>query len=916
MYRRTIEPMPSLPVAPALILTILIVLAAVLLVIMPSVLMDLWWYKDVGYLTVFFTRIWARWALFGLSAIGCFLVLYLGIVLSERLSEQAARSYAPSAAATQIPPLRGLPMKVISVLISLGFGFVVSRGWLTLLAYLNKVPFGVRDPIFHMDLSFHVFTYPALTMVLGALVAVAVLLILTSLPMVIVTYIRYPDMSVFERALHLRVCASAIFIMAGLRLYIARYGLLRAANASSAILVGAEYMDVAYRLLFYLVASVVLVLSGLAVFFFTGRLRRQNWRRGAIAVRWVQGAGLVVGLLLIFQLVVFPIIDSVSVTPNEPDIQQRYIENHINFTLAAYSLDHVVSVQYDPTRANLTVQAALNSPTIKNARILDYKPTRAVFQQKQEIRSYYEFTDPDVDRYARSSGQTEVMIGAREIMPSKLQPGAKTWANEHLQYTHGFGVVVAPVNKVTEGGLPELVVRDIPPKSDWPEIQITQPRIYFGELTNDYVIVNAKKLDEFDFPSGQINKFNRYDGPSGITLKNGLRKAVAAIYTGSSKLLFSGYISKESKLMIRRNVEERIRLVAPFLILDDDPYIFVENGSLYWMVTGMTHTDRFPYSEYTWLHGRRVNYVRDSVKIITNAYSGEMKMYAIDESDPILKTFGKIFPGILIPGRQMPMGFRKHLRYPEDLFDIQMSIYSTYHMTNFKTFYNKEDVWTAATEQYQTQSSRVEPYNILLATEGDNGTEFALIQPFTPRGKQNMIAWVSAMQDPDRYGEINIYRFPKGSLVPGPMQIEAVIDQDEEISKSISLWNTGGSRVIRGNTLVLPVKGSILYIEPLYLSAEQSEIPELKKVIAVHENNVVMADSLQEAVAMAISGGKPPTPGPSGESLEELLAEYFGHLDQAEVYRQQGEYVEYGKELQAATEVRKKIEDLLASKKT
>ncbi len=865
----------------------------------------------MGFLSVFFTRIWARWALFGLSAGLSFLAIYLSVKLSSRQADQAADNYPASAAASQIPDFGNLPFLLVGALISLGFGFVISRNWLTVLAYLNKTPFGKTDPLFGLDLSFHVFTFPFLTTLIGAMIALAFICILVSLPVIIIAYARHPSIEIFEKSLHLRFLASIIFVLVGVRIYLARYGLLRAANAASAIPVGAEFMDVTYKLPFYLVASLLVILSGVAIFFFTGRLSSQKWRSGAIAVRWVQGTAAVVGVLLLFQIIIFPVIDSITVTPNEPGIQQEYIERHINYTLSGYSLADVVSTEYDPTYVNLTAQEALSSPTIKNARILDYKPTKAVFQQKQEIRSYYEFLDPDVDRYIVSGERTEVMIGAREMMTSKLESAARTWANRHLQYTHGFGVVIAPVNLVDQDGLPEVVVKDIPPSTDWPEIKIEQPRIYFGELTDDYIVVNAEGIDEFDYPSGNVNKFYRYEADSGIQLKNGLRKGIAAVHTGSTKMLFSHYVSKESRLIIRRQILERIKLVAPFLVIDDDPYPFVENGRLYWMASGITHSDRYPYSEYGWLQGQRVNYVRDSVKIITDAYSGEMWLYIIDEDDPVVRTFSKIFPDLLTDGKQMPQEFRRHLRYPEDLFELEMARYSTYHMEDYKTFYNKEDVWTPATEQYQSQSSRVEPYNILLAAEDSEITDFALIQPFTPKGKQNMIAWVSALQDPDNYGTVMIFRFPKGILVPGPMQIEAVIDQDEDISKSISLWNTGGSRVIRGNTLVLPVEGSVLYIEPLYLSAEQSEIPELKKVIAVHKNNVVMADTLPDAVSLVITGTEPPTP-PSGETLEELIEQYFDHIDRAEEYRSQGDFVEYGRELAAAEEIRIEIDGILA----
>ena len=491
-------------------------------------------------------------------------------------------------------------------------------------------------------------------MLLGAIMAVVILCILISIPITIVTYARYPDVSVFERSIHLRVCAAIVLFLGGLRLYLARYGLLRAANAASSIPVGAEFMDVTYRLPFYIFASLLLIVSGITVFFFTGRLKSQNWQKGAIAVRWVQVIGLLVALLIIISAAIFPLIDSVSVTPNEPGIQQEYIERHIEFTLLGYSLQDVTSKSYDPSLVNLTAQQALSSPTIKNARILDYRPTREVFQQKQEIRSYYQFVDPDIDRYTISGEKIEVMIGAREIRSSKLYESARTWANEHLVFTHGLGIVMAPVNSVDEGGLPVLVVKDIPPTSDWSEILITQPRIYFGEITDNYVVVGAEGIDELDYASGDINQLFRYDGPAGIEMKSGLRKMVASIHTGSTKMLFSKFVSKESKLIIRRNILDRIRLVAPFLELDDDPYLFVENGRLYWMVSGITHTDRFPYSEYTRLHGKRVNYARDSVKIVTDAYTGEIQMYMIDPEDPIIQTFDKIFPGILKDGSEMP----------------------------------------------------------------------------------------------------------------------------------------------------------------------------------------------------------------------------------------------------------------------
>ena len=915
MGRRNVDALGSLRLAPFSVimgsLLALLIVALALLVIMPRVFMDYWWYQEIGYLPVFYTRIWARWALFGASSVGCFIVLYMAVSLSDRQSKKAPSIYAPSRAAAEIPGLGGLPFKVITVLVSLGFGFAISRNWLKLLTYLNRTPFDINDPVFGLDLSFHVFTYPFMTMVVGALMAVALLCILIALPQTIVTYARYPDIGVFERAVQLRIPAGVILILGGIRVYLARYGLLRAPNAASSIPVGAEYMDVTYKLPFYLVASGLLIATGVAIVYFTGRLRSQNWRGGAAGVKWVQATGALFGILLLVSLVIFPVIDSVSVAPNEPGIQRPYIGNHINFTLVGYSLSDVASSVYDPTGVNLSVEAALGSPTVINARILDYKPTRAVFQQKQEIRSYYQFVDPDVDRYTISGQKTEVMIGAREVVPAKLQAAARTWANEHLVYTHGLGVVLAPVNSVDGEGLPLMAVKDIPPSSNWLETRVEEPRIYFGELTDSYIVVNAAGLDEFDYPSGDENKQYRYEGTAGIQLKNGLRRLIAALHTGSTKMIFSNYISKESRLLIRRSIQERIRLVAPFLILDDDPFMFVENGRLYWMASGITHSDRYPYSEYSRLHGVRVNYVRDSVKIVVDAYTSEIRMYAIDAADPLIRTFRRIFPDIMMDGSEMPEEFKRHMRYPEDLFDVEMAVYSTYHMTDYKTFYNKEDVWEPATEEYQSAQIRVEPYNVLLASGKDDATEFALIQPFTPRNKQNMVAWVSAMQDPDEYGKIMVFTFPKGSLVPGPLQIEAFINQDEEISKSIALWNSGGSRVIRGNTLVLPVEGSIIYIKPLYLSAAQSEIPELKKVIAVFNNTVVMADTLQQAVAMAVSGGGAPTP-PSGETLADLVLEYLGHLDKAEQYRSQGLFEEYGRELAAALEVRRRVEALLA----
>jgi uncharacterized membrane protein (UPF0182 family) len=605
------------------------------------------------------------------------------------------------------------------------------------------------------------------------------------------------------------------------------------------------------------------------------------------------------------------------VEPNELAREAPYIENNIRFTNLAYGLDKIQERDF-PQATPLTPKILSDNQTVlKNIRLWDYRPLLQTYQQIQAIRLYYHFLDVDLDRYTINGEIRQVALAARELDINQLQ--APTWVTQRLQFTHGYGVVVNPVNEVTGDGLPQLWVKDFPPESSVVELKVERPEIYHGEGTADYVFVKTQER-EFNYPEGQQNVYANYEGTGGVVLDSYLKRLAFALRLADVNMMLSQDFTPTSRVMLHRNITDRASQIAPFLRFDQDPYLIIgDDGQLYWLLDAYTSSDLFPYAEPI----GDLNYIRNSVKIVIDAYNGAPTFYAVDPADPLLKSYMAIFPTLFTPLSDMPDWLRAHLRYPEDLFSIQAKLYQTYHMSDVNVFYNKEDLWQTPLESFAGNTQPVEPYYVVLRLPGETKAEYVLTQPFTPNNKDNLTAWLAARSDEEHYGQLIVYRFPKQQLIFGPLQIEGRIDQDPEISAQITLWNQSGSQVIRGNLLVLPIDNALLYVEPLYLQAVNGQIPELKRVIVVSGDQIIMRETLAAALqaffgetAPALTSTEPsavtsetePTPEttpaapstaePLSQDVNQLATTASNHYEAAQKALQNGDWATYGEELE------------------
>jgi len=630
---------------------------------------------------------------------------------------------------------------------------------------------------------------------------------------------------------------------------------------------------------------------------------------------------LVLGLI-VFKGLYPGIVQRLEVEPNEIEKEASYIARNIAYTRNAFDLVPIVERPFDVGTEPEVHTLGDVEATISNVRLWDWRPLLDSYSQLQEIRLYYEFEDVDVDRYDLGAGPAQVMLSAREMAVEQLAEPIRTWQNVHLIYTHGYGFVMSPVNRVTEEGLPMFFVSDIPPRvpdSLRAVLEIQRPEIYYGERTVDYALA-ATRVQEFDYPSGDQNLYTSYAGRGGIPVASWWRRALFAWYFGNAKLLLTDAITEDSRLLLHRRIQERVRRLAPFLEYDADPYLVLIDGRLVWILDAYTTSSRYPYSEPIEGFGRRpVNYIRNSVKVVIDAYHGEVAFYAWDERDPLLATYRSIFPTLFRPRDEFPPSLIPHLRYPEDLFTIQAEVLRAYHMLDPKVFYNREDLWNVPNEIYQGEPQPMVPYYVLLRLPDDDALTFQLVLPFTPARRDNMIAIVAAKSDPGNYGRRVIYEFPKDRLIYGPMQIEARIDQDPVISQQITLWSQKGSSVIRGNLLVIPLENSVLYVEPLFLQAQQSQLPELTRVIATYGQRIVMEPTLEDAMMALIRGtaaraaedvareagrlepgaGEPPAEPPAGEppvgaELDALARQAKSAYDRAVAAQRRGDWAAYG----------------------
>ena len=830
---------------------VIIVIALLIFFGLGSLLSRIWtnylWYAEVGQTGVFWTPFVARICVGLFFAVVFFAIFYGNLWLARKISPRLlAVKDAGDEDILELKPSRRWPgrlLLLIAVVLAIIVGAAYSSRWEEVLLFLNRGSFGYADPLFNKDASFFVFTLPVWKTLVNF---VGMTLLLT----VIATALTY----VADRALvldarnrvrlapHVKAHLSVILALA----MVAKAGdyMIQSWSldySTRGAVFGASYTDVHASLpVLHFLAIVSLVAAAI----FLANIRYRGWRLPAIAIA-------VMFLTWALAGKVYPaIIQQYKVSPNEITAETPYIANNIEATRYAFGLNNITSVPDAATSDLTAAEIKANQPTLESVRLWEPRPALDTYQQIQEIRLYYSFIDVDVDRYVVDGHFRQVLISARELDQNQLQQQSQTWVNKHLTYTHGYGFVMSPVNEAGGDGLPILWVSDIPPRTDT-DLKITRPEIYYGELGNDYVVVKTTSA-EFDYPKGDTNVSSTYAGDGGVPIKSKVRQLAFSFRFKTAKILFSNSLTDESRIMYLRTLRERVQALAPFLKYDKDPYLVLrDDGSLVWMWDAYTATDRFPYSQP---HANTVNYIRNPIKVVINAYDGKVDFYQIDGQDPLANAWGKVFPGLFTPGDQMPADIRRHMRYPEDIYSVQADMLATYHMTDPAIFYNKEDVWEIPTEIYGTEPAKTVPYYQTLAFPGQTEPEFALLLPFTPLSKQNMSSLLVARQDEDKYGKLATLDFPKDKLVFGPAQIEARISNEPDISAQLTLWDQSGSKVIRGNLLVVPIGNSVMYFEPLYLQATQSPIPELTRVIVAYGDKVVMEPTLAEAVIKIFGG--------------------------------------------------------------
>lgn len=843
---------------------------------------DWLWFDSLGYLSVYRTRIVA---LVGMFLAGGLLVLaFLGVnwfLIPRRLLRYLELVVRPRRQRLRVgSTLFTILLIGAALLIAWVMGSIASSWWLDFLLFRHALPFGLTDPIFGKDAGFYVFKLPFYQHIVGWLLGLVVVgLIGTVVIYALARNLREPGPTA-----HISVLGAVVMLLVAAEYQLSRLGILDSARG---VVFGAGYTDVHARLpLYQLLTGIALFIA--ALFLLNAFIRR--WRLIGLA-----------GLFWLVVLLLGPIypalVQRLVVAPNELAAERPYIAYNIAFTRYAFGLENVQEMNFLASGELTADVLEANEATIANIRLWDWRPLLTTYGQLQEIRLYYAFNDVDVDRYPIGGALREVMLAARELDPDQLAEQAQTWVNRHLVFTHGYGVCLSPVNEVTEEGLPHLLVRDIPPQSADPVLEITRPEIYFGELTDDYVIVGSTE-SEFDRPSGDENVYTRYEGPDGVELGGLGRRLALALRFGSQQILFSSALRPESRILFHRQLADRVQALAPIFWYDPDPYPVIADGRLVWLYDAYTWTDRFPYSERFW----GVNYIRNSVKVTVDAYTGETHFYVVDPDDPILGVYRAIFPALFTPVEQMPQVLRDHWRYPERLFQIQAEAYAAYHMEDPHIFYNKEDLWTTPTELLEGGEQAMNPYYVVMQLPGEERVEFLMIRPYVPSGRQNMIAWLYADSDGEDYGQLGVFKFPKEEMIYGPMQIEARFDQDPYISQQLTLWNQRGSQVIRGNMMVIPVDDTVLYVEPLYLQSESGRLPELKRVLVAYGNRVAMAENLELALAQVLTGAPAAEVAPqqpASTDVAELARSAQAHFQAAQACLRQGDWACYGRELEA-----------------
>lgn len=937
-----------------------IILVLVLFLTMIQFITDFMWFKEMGYTDVFFKQLVTQLTV----GVPTFIIV---TALVQVYLTHLKKTYFAQIASSEDTNLKVL--KRTTLILSIVFGalatfMAVSQLWFEILKFANSTSFDLADPLFKLDISFYIFRLEFLKQLNEILIGVIIgFVALTVIYYIILMTVRTPDMfkeeaphyegvgdagtdngerytagsnpfgggqqggsntndpfSKFAEAFGgkkaqqrpsrpkkqfddnnfkqlLKIASGKIsvlgfifFIMLAINFFLRQFDLL---HAHTGAVYGAGFTDVNVTLW---MLRILCVLSVLSAILFVVRMKQKKYKK----LLSVPVLMIVVGLVGSGAAY---LIQNLVVSPDEINKESEYLARNIEYTQYAYQLD---DVDVKPFAADNTLtykDINENTETINNIRVNDFDPAQQFYNQTQSIRQYYTFNDVDVDRYMINGKYTQTFLTAREIDESKR--GNDSWLNTHLKYTHGYGIALSRVDKVTASGQPDVLIGNIPPESQVDEIQIERPEIYFGELSNDYIIVGTNEK-EFDYPDGDSNKYTTYEGDAGIKL-NFFNRVLFSIREGSLKMFTSSNIDSNSRIIINRNVMERVRKIMPYLSYEDDPYMVTVDGKLYWMVDAYTLSSYYPYSEP---YGEgSVNYIRNSVKVVVDAYNGDVDFYIVDDKDPIAETFAKIYPTLFKSFDQMPEGLKAHIRYPNNLFQIQASVYGKYHMEDVNVFYQKEDVWDIASEIYGMEKQQMKPNYYIAKLPGEEKAEFFNSLPFTPKSKQNMTALMVARNDGDNYGQLVLYQFPKSRTIYGPEQIEAQIDQNTEISKEFSLWNSSGTKYRRGNMFIIPINTSILYLEPVYLEAQNSSIPEVKRIIMAYDDEIAYEETLAECLVSLFGDGAeegvgtPGTAEPSGEgeqtsgelSTSELIAAAAAAYDDAIEAQKKGDWAGYGK---------------------
>ncbi len=825
-----------------------------------SYYVDVLWFRSLGYEEVFLKTLSLQWEVFTAFAAATFLIVY-GSFLALK------RAHLPDLPDGHTIVIGGQPVKLpvepvlrliafgVSLAVAAATGAAMIGEWptLALFWYAPRSAGSIVDPIFGRPLNFFLFTLPAWQVMLGWLLTLAVITCVLAILFVFIAGGARVLAGRLSRHVTLPWRGSSItfgflLLILAMRVYISRFERLLDDHT---IFGGVTYTDAHVTLTGLLVVAAALVVGALIAFMNSVRVPRG---RGLIA------AILPAAVCYLTVQVVGWYVSSFIVKPNELVREKPYIVYNTDLTRQAYGLNGVSQREFP---AEITVEAAdpaNNQATLQNIRLWDWRALQDTLRQIQEIRTYYDFPDIDIDRYDIDGTTREVMLAARELNVEKLPESSRNWINEKLIYTHGYGITMNPVNGFTTEGLPNLILSNMPVQSTVPSLAVTRPEIYFGELTNTDVYVKTRQ-QEFNYPQGQTNNLNSYEGNGGIVLGGFLRRLIIALdQSDLAKLPFSDDVNKNSRLLMRRNIRDRVSALAPFLTYDPDAYIVLgDDGRLSWIMDAFTVSDSYPYSTHYSLGNNLINYMRNSVKVVIDAYDGTTTFYVFDPEDPMIAAYRRIFPSLFKDASAMPPGLRKHVRYPELLLKLQAEVYGLYHMTDAEAFYNREDLWTVATEvgmseggEQQTQP--MQPNFVLMKLPGESGEEFVEILPFTPANRNNLIGWIAGRSDGEHYGTSVVYNFPKTKLVDGPLQIEARIDQNAQLSGQLTLWNQQGSHVRRGALLVIPTGKALLYAEPIYLQAERSPMPELRLVVLALQDRLAYGPTFESAMASLFGG--------------------------------------------------------------